>query len=170
MAEENEKNKTGETKSADDTKPLYSWKMADSVLRKRDNFYYFAVIIVGLIIVTILALQSIWSGAVLVAVATFMFTVITQSKPKNIESAIFGKGIVIDDRAYDYTDFKSFWIASGEISKVKFQANGRFAGQVTMPLPDGEIDKIRGLLSAHLPEEAARGEDLTDMVNRWLRF
>lgn len=169
MAEENVNNKV-EEKKGDDSKPLHSWKTADSIMRKKDSVYYFAVILVGLAVMTILAFQSVWSGAILAAVATFTFVVITQSKPKSVESAIFEKGIVVDGKAHDFTDFKSFWIADGEIIKVKLESNGRFAGEVTMPIPDEETDKIRGLLSAHLPEEPARGEDLNDMINRWLRF
>ena len=169
MAEENTKNKT-EAKSSDQTKPLYTWEMADSVVRKKDSFYYFAVIVAGLVVMTILALQSIWSGAILAAVATFMFTSITQSKPKNIESALFEKGVVVEGKAYDFTSFKSFWIAVGEITKVKLQTNGMFAGQISMPIKDDEVEKVRALLSAHLPEEQLKGEDLTDTINRWLRF
>lgn len=177
MAEENIKNKSEQKRpetvaqaSKGDGKPLFEWTAPDSAVQKRGNGFYSVIILVGLALMTILALQGIWTGAVLVAIATFMYTTLTQSKPKNIESAIFPQGIVVDERVSNFSELKSFWVSVAEVPKIKFQQNGRFSGQVTMPVLEKDINNVREILLAHLPEETDKGEELSDMINRWIRF
>lgn len=169
MAQESREKKKVESKP--DEKPLLSWSTPDAMVSRRDSRFYLVVLGAGIVLAGILAWQTIWTGVALVALVVIILLTIAQSKPKNIESAIFNQGIVVDQRAYDFSDLKSFWIVTSDVIKVKFRQNGRFfAGELSMPVSGDEVDSIREILLAHLPEEEGKGEDIVDTINRFIRL
>ncbi len=151
-------------------KPIFAWKSPDFVQYQRDNRWYVIVCAVAVVLAGLLAWQGIWTGVVLVIVAAVIFIISSRIKPKEIICAVYAEGVVVGGKAYEYGDFKSFWISTGELLKLKLQRTGRIAGQVEMPLQNIDANQIRLYISKHLPEEAEKGEDLVDMVNRILRF
>ena len=151
-------------------KPVFSWQSPEFVRYKRDNKWLVYFIMASIVLCVVLGFMQIWSGVVLVAVAAIVFIILSESHPKIINSAIYAEGLVIDDKVYNYEQLKSFWISFGDLPKAKFQLVGRLAGQIVMPLGDEDPEQIRLFLSKHMPEEEDRGEDVTDMINRILRF
>ena len=151
-------------------KPVFSWQSPEFVRYKKDNRWLVYLIMIAFVLSVILGFMQIWSGVVLVIVATVVFITLSETKPKTIKSAIYAQGFVVDTKVYDYEQVKSFWISFSDLPKARFQLTGRFGGLVTMPLGEEEPEQIRLFLSKHLPEEEDRGEDLTDTINRILRF
>lgn len=151
-------------------KPVFSWQSPEFVRYKKDNKWLVYFISVALILSVVLGFMHIWSGVVLVVVAAIVFITLSEVHPKAISSAVYAEGLVIDGKIYNYEQIKSFWISYGDLPKVRFQLVGRFAGILTMPLGEEDPEQIRLFLAKHLPEEEDRGEDVTDIINRIIRF
>lgn len=151
-------------------KPVFSWQSPEFVKYKKDNKWLVYIIMSAIVLSVILGFMHIWSGVVLVVVAAIVFITLSEAHPKVVNCAVYAEGLVVDDKVYNYEQAKSFWMSMGDLPKAKFQIVGRFAGQITMPLGEEDPEQIRLFLSKHLPEEDDRGEDITDMINRILRF
>ena len=171
MAEEKKVTKTvGPKLNIAEDKPVFSWQSPEFVRYKKDNKWLVYLIMIAIVLCVILGLMQLWSGVVLVAVATIVFITLSETKPKTVNSAIYAQGFVVDTKVYDFEQIKSFWISFSDLPKARFQLTGRFGGLITMPLGEEDPEQIRLFLSKHLPEEEDRGEDLSDTINRILRF
>jgi hypothetical protein len=53
---------------------------------------------------------------------------------------------------------------------LRFEQAKRFSLPVEMPVEEENVEQIKLFLSKHLPEEEERGEDITDTINRWIKF
>jgi len=155
---------------SDKDKPLFIWKSPDNIQYKRSYRWYVILLIAAIVLGGLLYWQQIWTGVALVGVATVLFFIMSQIKPKEITMAIYSEGIVVDDKAYKFDQFKSFWINQSQLPKAKLQRIGLMAGQVDLPLQNVDPEQIRLFLSKRLPEEADKGEDLVDTINRIMRF
>ena len=151
-------------------KPVFSWQSPEFIRYERDHRWPIAIVGVALILATIFGFQGQWSGVALVVAAALIFIFLAGSKPKNIKCAVYPEGIVVDDKVYEYSQFKSFWVVLGDITKIRLQFTGRFAGQVSMPMKDEDPEQIRLFLGKHLQENEEQREDTTDIINRILRF
>jgi Ca2+/Na+ antiporter len=151
-------------------KPIFKWQSPDHEVYKKSVSWYIALIAITLFLSFALYLQHLYSGMVLLIIAAATFVFFSQTKPKDIKSAIFQEGIVVDEKVFKFSEFKSFWITYVGIPKARLQLSGIVAGQVVMPLLNIDPEQVRVYLAKHLPEDEGRGEDLIDIVNRLLRF
>lgn len=168
MAANNRSNdKQRSTLSSD--KPIFSWEGPEFIKYKKTFAWFISIFAAALILGFIFARQQQWSSVALVACAFIVFTSLSNAKPKKISCALYQDGIVIDEKVFSFNQFKSFWLASGELPKIKLQLLGHFSGQVTMPLVGIDPNQVRLYLAKHLPEEN-KGPDVIDEINRILRF
>jgi hypothetical protein len=151
-------------------KPLLTWDSAEFVHYKKDQSWFVIAGLAGLVIAAGLYYFGQLSGAIVVVVATVVFSLISIVKPKSLHCEIYDQGILIEKKPYKYEQFKTFWITTGEIPKIKLQQLGKFSAQVVLPLQNVDADQVRAILKKHLPEDEAKGEDLGDFFNRFLRF
>lgn len=152
------------------SKPIFAWKSPDAVVVERGGNWHVIIVVAAAVLAGLLYWQGLLTGVVLVVVAAVILVMTSRLKPREVKCAIFAEGIVVDDKAYEYGEFKSFWLSAGELPKLKLQRTGRIAGQVEMPLSNIDINQIRLYVSKHLPQEDDKGEDLVDYINRILRF
>jgi hypothetical protein len=151
-------------------KPVFTWESPEFVRYKKDNKWMAYLIIIAIVLCVVLGFMQQWSGIALVVVAAIVFITLSGAHPKSITSAVYAEGLVIDGKVYNYEQIKSFWISYGDLPKIRCQLTGRFGGIVTMPLGEEDPEQIRLFLAKHLPEEEDKGEDLSDMINRIIRF
>ena len=158
----------GEEKEKFGDKPVFDWKSVEFAREDRGADWYLMITAAALVIIGLLFWEKMWSGIAFVVVA-YVYLLITVLKPKKIECKVFKKGIVVDDRVYEFDQIKDFWFIDGIIPKFYFLLQGKMAGQIMMPAKGAEAEKIRSFLKEHLPEEK-RGEDLIEKINRWIKF
>lgn len=162
--------KTKEEKVVLSEKPIFSWQSPDFLRYEKDNRWLITVIAISLVLMIVFVLLHQWSGVAMVFVAAAVFITLSGAHPKTINCAIYTEGIVVDNQVSNFEQFQSFWVGGNtELPKIVLQKKGRFAGIVNMPMKDEDPEQIRLFLSKHIPEEE-RGEDMTDMINRILRF
>jgi len=168
MEKEAEQQRSGKAEVAE--KPLFSWKSPDHIVYARSSVWYLIVVGAALILCGLLVWQSNWTGLALVVIATFVMIYLSRRSPQVVEVSFYEKGFVAENHVYDFSEFKSFWITDADMPKFYFQRTGRFSGQVTVPAQDIDLEPVRAYLTKHLPEEESRGEDWSDMINRWIKF
>ena len=156
------------TKEKFEGEPVFSWKSADFASGERSPLWYVVATVVAIAVIVLLYFQAMWTGIVFVVVA-YLYFILTGIKPRTIESAVYAKGLVIDGRVINFDEIKEFWLIDGLVPKFYFSLQGKLTGQVIMPAKNAETEKIREFLKNHLPEEN-RGEDLTEKINRWIKF
>jgi len=152
------------------TAPTFSWESPDFVLHTRSSKSYLIIVGGALLISGFMYSQQIWTGLALVLLSALYILFTGRQKPKNVTCAVYEEGVVVDGKVYAYEEFKSFWTAYGDIPKIKLQLVGRFAGQVSMPIADHDLDIVSKFLLEYLPEEEDKGEDLVDVINRMIKF
>lgn len=171
MAEEKKTIKRSEPKlNPAVDKPVFSWQSPEFIRYKKDKKWLVYTIMIAIVLAAVLGFMHQWSGVILVSVAALVFITLSGTRPKTVNVGVYTSGIVIDDKVYDFSQAKSFWMSYGDLPKVKLQLVGRFAGQITLPLGEEDPEQMRMFLGKHLPEEENKGEDLTEMINRILRF
>jgi len=151
-------------------KPIFAWKSPEFIRYKKNRRWHAVFILVVIVLTIIFALLHQWSGVIMVVVAGIVLLILSGTNPKEVSCAVYKEGIVINDRVFDFAQFKSFWVTYSDLPKIKLQSLGRFAGQIIMPLGQEDPEQLRLYLSKHLPEDEDKGEDLTDMINRLIRL
>jgi len=115
--------------------------------------------------------MRLWLAAAVVIAAAFAMYSQSRSSGSKRSYAIYSQGVTIDNRVYTFDQFKSFWVFPYEQRIIlRFEQVKRFSLPVEMPLDEKNVEQIRLFLSKHLPEEEGRGEDITDTINRWIKF
>jgi hypothetical protein len=112
-----------------------------------------------------------WIGAAVVVAACFALYSQSSSRGKKRNYAIYDQGVTVDEKVFTFDQFKSFWIFPYQDRPIiRFEQLKRLSLPVEMPVGDENPEQVRLFLSKHLPEAEDRGEDISDTINRWIKF
>jgi hypothetical protein len=167
MAKENKK---PDIEVNPEDKPVFSWSAKEFPSYTKKGSWYFLFVLGGLALIAFFIWQRSWAATGLVAAALFAIFAQAKVSPKSVKCELFRSGIVVDEKAYPYNQLKSFWIIVGEHPVVRLEQTGTFRSQINIPISDEDPEQIRLFLAKFLPEDEKRGEDVTDVIQRWLRF
>ncbi len=172
MAEEPKKQKDEvETKvSVESDKPVFSWKASEFAQYSKKSIWFIIVSVAAVALALLLYLQQNWTGIAVVVAGAFALLSQARSKPKSISCTVYRQGIVINEKAYAYTEFKSFWIIYGDHPAVRFEPTKKFSVIVNVPIAEEDPEQIKLFLSKFLPMDEKRGEDIADTIQRWIKF
>lgn len=152
-------------------KPIFSWRTGEFAEQKKSGGWFFLIIIVAVALVALFIYLANWTAAGVVAAGAFALIMLSNTRAKTVSYAIYQNGIVVNDRAYPYDKMKSFWLVPGQVVVIRFEPESRFAAHINVPISaDEDPEQVRLYLMKHLPEEEDRGEDITDRINRWMKF
>jgi len=161
MAEQNKNN---------EDKPIFSWKAAEFAVYQKDTKWFLLLMVVAILLIAFFVWNKNWTAVGVVVAGVFAFISLNGVKPKKISCKVYRDGVVIEDKAYRYTDLKSFWLIPGDHPRVRFARPGRFSPAINMPIDEEDPEQIRLFLSKYLPEEEGNGEDIADTISRWMKF
>lgn len=151
-------------------KPVFTWKAPEFAQYSKNNLWFFVVIVAGLIVAGIFVWLKNWAAVAVVVAALVALLSQSRAKPKSVNCTIYRQGIVLNEKAYAYSEFKSFWIIYGEHPKIRLEPAKRFAAVVNIPISDEEPEQVRLFLSKYLPMDENKGEDIADTIQRWIKF
>ncbi len=157
-------------KTINEERPIFSWQSPEYAYHKKNVSWFLGLAIVTVAIAGVFLLLEMISGGLVVIVAGIVLSVISGVRPNNIDCALYQDGIVVHNRAYQFSQFKSFVFVPGDIPKIKADLVGQFNGEVSLPLKNVDEGQVRLYFKKHLPEDESKGEDLVDVINRILRF
>jgi len=151
--------------------PIFFWDAVEFESYKKPTGWLTYVIVVAVVLVAAFIYMKLWLAAAVVVAACFALYSQAHTSGKKKSYAIYEQGITIDDKVFAFDQFKSFWMIIGENRGIiRFEQLRRFALPVEMPIGEENPEQIRLLLSKHLPESEDRGEDITDRINKWIKF
>ena len=163
--------KKDETKITPADKPVFYWQATDFQSGKKNNSWFTYLVLIAVILVGAFIWMKLWLAAAVVVAAAFAMYSQSRSQGSKKNYAIYDQGVTIDSRVYTFDQFKSFWIFPYEQRiMLRFEQAKRFSLPVEMPVEEENVEQIKLFLSKHLPEEEERGEDITDTINRWIKF
>ncbi|MCA9327879.1 hypothetical protein KDA14_05095, partial [Candidatus Saccharibacteria bacterium] len=132
-------------------------------------FLAFAVVIAGLIAVSIFLMNS-WSFAVLLAVIAVVVVVYSRRPPRELTYSITDDGMYIDDKLHKFETFKSFGVIhDGAEFSVMLIPVQRFQPGITVYFPEESGEAIVDMLGSRLPMKDLK-LDAVDRLVRMLRL
>jgi len=173
MADDKEDKKEPKVKASIEPtdKPVFYWQATEFESHEKPKNWLLYIILAAVVLLALFLFMRLWLAAAVVVAAFFALYSQSSSRGKKRNYAIYDQGITIDDKVFTFDQFKSFWIFPYQDRMiVRFEQLRRFALPVEMPVGDENPEQIRLFLSKHLPEAEDRGEDITDTVNRWIKF
>ena len=169
---DNRSNKNQNQKAAVNTadKPVFVWSAPAFVQYSKNSQWFLIVSLIAIALAGLFVYLQNWTAVGVVVAAALALILQARAKPKDVDCALFRDGFVIDDKAYRYDDLKSFWIVFSDHPFARFAPARRFSASINMPIAEEDPEQIRLFLAKYLPEDEDKGEDITDTVQRWLRF
>ena len=152
-------------------KPVFYWQAIEFESNPKPSGWLLYVALIAIVLLAALLYLKIWLGAAVVVAAFFALYSQSGSKGKKRNYAIYDQGITVDSRVYTFDQFKSFWIFPYQDRIiVRLEQLRRFALPIEMPIGEENPEQVRLFLSKHLPELEQQGEDISDRINRWIKF
>lgn len=147
------------------------WQAQEYIHHEKDAWWFviFALVVMGLMAVSIFVIQSI-TFTVLIPVMAVALIVYSYRPPRTLSYTLSGKGLYVNDHLYPFADFKGFGvIRDGKEYSVMLIPIKRFKPGVSVYFPEEAGEAIVDLLGARLPMQELH-LDVVDKVIRKLRI
>lgn len=155
--------------------PVYpqevTWTASEFIAHDKGARWYalFALGVAALMIVIHFITHDLISVLVIAALAV-LFGFSAARKPRILTYQLTTGGIVIGQKFYPYSDFKSFSVLhEGPFSSITFMPMKRFMPPLSVYYEQKDEQAIFVVLANHLPFEE-QGNDVIDHIARRLRF
>jgi hypothetical protein len=152
--------------------PPVTWSAQEYIHLDRSPlwFVFFAIVVLGLVALSILLLKS-WSFSVLIVVMAVALIVYIRRPPRTITYALSpAQGLYVGERLYHFDEFKAFGlIQDGDNHSIMLIPRKRFAPGVSVYFPEDAGERIVDILGGQLPMEDLK-LDIVDLIVRKLRL
>ena len=140
------------------------------VYYKKGAGWYFVIGIFGLATLAIAIWQRMWLMAVVIFLATIVFFQYSKHKPKSKKCHISEKEIIIDDKKFPISQFKSFSIYLDEsVSHLFLERVGKLQSSIWLNVKNKDLKRVTGVLLKLLPLKEHHYRFMANF-NRWFRF
>jgi len=158
------------TKESFKGSPVFSWESREFANAERKPVWYIVFTVTGIVLLAFFIWQRAWTAIVLEVTAVLYFILGSRPNSKKIICSVYNEGIVVGNRTYSFDELKSFWFVFSNLNKIKFKLNGRFKGDVTMPMENADEKAVTQFIKTKIPEELSEGEDIVDKIHRIVGF
>ena len=146
---------------------LLAWRAHEYQKRDRSKSWFLAIGIVGggASILSLIIGNYLFAFLILLIIAIiFMYEV---KDPKEYEHEITRRGILIQNRLFDFPNLKSFWIFEHETgeNELSLESKKTLVPHVKVNLGGTDPESVRAALKQFIPE-AHQEESLTDILAR----
>ena len=152
--------------------PPITWTAEEYVHLDRSPIWFvlFAIIVLGLVAVSIFLLKS-WSFSILIVVMAAALLVYIRRPPRTLTYALSPvQGLYVGEKLYTFDEFKAFGlIQDGPRYSIMLIPRKRFAPGVSVFFPDDAGERIVDILGQRLPMETLK-LDMVDVIVRKLRL
>lgn len=148
-----------------------SWTATEYIEHERGASWYLLLIVVTAALAGLAYLISKDYFAIGVIVALGIIVAIAVGrKPRELQYQLDNQGILVGDKSYNYSEFKSFTIIhDGAVSHVELVPLKKLMLPVTAYFGPGDEERIMDIIGQHLPYEQ-RQMAAIDRLSRKLRF
>lgn len=156
------------TNSSDE--PAFQWQASEYVQHNKGLGWYLTLggIVLALLAIAIFTQQ--WLSIAVFVVMAAAVVVYAHKPPRVLLYQLDAKGILIEGKAYAYSQFRSFGVLP-DLSwhTIDLEPTQRFMPRLTIIFDDEDFDSIVDHLSFHLPR-VDRQPDLVERLTRFTRF
>jgi len=148
-----------------------SWEASEYVHHEKDSLWFIGVAVAGLLLVamSLFLIKSI-TFTVLVVVMVVAVMVLATRPPRTIRYQLGPHGLQIDDKKYNFHDFKAFGVQQeGGIYSILLLPVHRFMPGVSVYFPPDQGESIVDIIGSFVPMEKIT-PDFIDTLTRKLRF
>ncbi len=150
---------------------VVSWSAVEFIAHNKSVGWYTTLVLVTAAISALVffVTKDKISTSIIIFVA-IIFGITAARKPQTIGYKLDGSGLTIDQKFYDYDQFRSFAVVDERtLSSIVFMPMRRFMPLLTIYFDHDDEDKIVDLLADRMPMETHR-LDLVDQLLRRIRF
>lgn len=162
---------SGNSSSMQTPHETVTWTASEYIAHEKTAGWYLllAVVVVGAAGVVYLLTKEIVSTVVIVIMGA-AFASFANRKPQELTYTLDSNGLKIGDKAFNYSQFKSFTIIEeGAIDSIMIMPLQRFMPPLSIYFDPSDEEKITDALSGYLPYED-RKQDPVDRLMRKVRF
>lgn len=139
--------------------------------RNRVWYFWFIVIVAGLIVYAILANNPLF--AVIIFMVAFIIFFQGRKQPNQIKFQITEDGLILDDKIYEYNRIGQFWIIYNppDVKELFFDFKNSLRPEMSIPLQNMNPVRIREFLLKYLKEDLTKEhEGFSRGARRLLKF
>ncbi|MDO8598816.1 MAG: hypothetical protein Q7S02_01790 [bacterium] len=150
---------------------LLSWTFPEYEQHERGRGWYVAALVVAAALLVYAFASKNFLFAVIIVMLAVVFYLRHVQEPAQLEFAITERGILVGGRFIPYEGLQNFWIVAEDESPKKLYFHSRgVRPRFSVPLEGQELERVRGVLKAHLSENDERDEPTSDVIGRALKL
>lgn len=149
---------------------VVDWEASEYVHHSKGALWLLGLIGVVLVFAVIAFVTQAWTFLVLVMVMGIALGIIAFRPPKTLHYTLTSQGVQIDNKFYEFDEFRSFGIISeGSLYSIMLIPTKRFMPAINIFFEEQDGEKIVDVLGSYLPMEQLK-LDAFDKLMRNLRF
>ena len=149
---------------------VVSWQASEYIHHDKGAGWFIALLAVVLVACGISIWLQAWTFVALIIVMAIAVVVYAVRVPQAIEYTLGPDGLQINDKHYDFNEFKAFGVVpDGGIFSVVLVPTKRFMPALTIYFEEKDGEKIVDILGSHLPVEKL-GHDFIERFTRRIHF
>ena len=150
--------------------PEISWDAVEHIQHDKNTGWYVGLILIGLILCALSVWQGWWTFIALIVVSIIALIIYSVRPPRTLHYALDKKGLMEDQKLYEFSDFKAFGVLKEEENySIILIPRKRFSPRVTVYFPKDSGEKIVDAFGSKLPMEQVE-LDLLDRLIKFLRI
>lgn len=149
-----------------------SWVAPEFVHYPKSRLWFFVLLAAAALLVGYFSWQKEFLTAVLFAVLFLTVFYFSRAKPREFHIEIDKTGIKLNASRIRFSALKSFWIIyePPEVKTLNFETTAYLNRFLTLQIENEDPVAIRFFLLKYLPEDLDRGETMSDILARKLKF
>lgn len=150
---------------------LLSWTFPEYEQHERGRGWYAAALIVAAALLVYAFTSRNFLFAVIIVMLAVVFYLRHAQEPSELEFVITERGILVGERFTPYKELHNFWIVAEDEGPKKLYFHSRgVRPRFSISLEGQELERVRDMLKAHLPENEERDEPTSDVIGRALKL
>ena len=150
---------------------LLTWTFAEYEEYTRGRVWYIIAGIVAALLLGYAFATKSFLFAVIIVMATVIIYLRHTRPPQQLTCDLTSRGVRCAGKYWAYDDLHNFWIVNREgSSSMLYLHMNRFRPQLGIPVEDGFVDRVRGILRAHVAEQEQGEEPSADFIGRVLKL
>lgn len=146
------------------------WQASEYIHHDKGPLWYIVLVLIALAAIAVSAWFQAWTFLALIIVMAIAVAIYAGRAPHTLSYLLGPDGLTINDRHYDYSDFRSFGVVpDGGLYSIILMPTKRFMPSITIYFPEEEGEKIVDMLGKKLPMEEL-GHDFIERLTRRLHF
>lgn len=148
-------------------KDLFTWRAPARPFKRRGREFWMTIIAIASLFSFIMFLAEGAMPVILVVAVIFLFYVLSNVEPEEIQYKITTKGIRVENKLTDMMLISRFWFSRRSDKNLLVLEILQIPGRLELVINSKDLEKMRKVLSIYLPEEEVPPNNF-DKLSGWL--